>query len=108
MFGALTRVIVKNNKNCLFVILKPEVYEAMQIDKYILIGNNKIEYFSASLHKCAAGKFKVPYMSVIEVPPLGGRLMGATAGGGSGLDANDAFGGEEGEVDEGWNDDEDE
>lgn len=106
--GGVTRVTVKKNKNYLFVISKPEVYKSPQSDTYIIFGEAKIEDLSAAAQNRAAEQFKVPDMSGMGVPPLGGGAVAGAAGGGSGVDGNNGVGGEAGEGDEGGNDDDDE
>mmetsp|Transcript_3485 Transcript_3485/g.10543 ORF Transcript_3485/g.10543 Transcript_3485/m.10543 type:complete len:230 (+) Transcript_3485:145-834(+) len=54
----VNRVTLKNSKNVLFVISKPDVFKSPNAETYVIFGEAKIEDLSAARQTAAAEKFK--------------------------------------------------
>ncbi|XP_035582668.1 nascent polypeptide-associated complex subunit alpha-like [Zalophus californianus] len=62
-----TRVTIRNSKNILFVITKPDVYKNPASDTYVVLGGAKIEDLSQQAQLAAAEKFRVQGEAVSNI-----------------------------------------
>jgi len=87
----IVRVTVKNSKNILFVIQKPDVFKSPSSDTYIIFGEAKIEDLSAQAQAAAAESFKTAQAPAAAAAPAAADAADEEDGDvdESGLDEND-------------------